>query len=145
MRYLKIFSQFKNFNVVNNGSECDLGWTPRIILAVLFLQNEKGFYICFMRRSLNFITIYHVRIYERVMASPSICIDIHGVVLFLAENHMKCVFYIFKDNLLTLSHSMIVKSLLTPSWRLMALDNRLVSSANNTSAVFLHTIQRSLI
>ena len=32
-----------------------------------FLQNENGFYICFIRRSPNLITIYQIRIYERVI------------------------------------------------------------------------------
>ena len=36
MRYLKIFLRFRNCNVGNNGSEGDLGWTPRIILTALF-------------------------------------------------------------------------------------------------------------
>ena len=54
---------------------------------------------------------------------------------------MKCAFFIFNDNLLTLSHTaMIANSLLTPSWRLMALvpiENRLVSSANKTGSVLI--------
>ena len=165
-----------------------------------FMQNETGFYIYLIRRTSNLITIYHIRIYERLlqtlqrftgkyfssldynpdttrdhsthkrymtfrthllaitilkyfdlktsaMASPSIDNNIHGAVLFSAEKHMKCVFFIFKDNSLTLGHSaMIAKSLLTPSWRLMALEpveNGLVSSANNTGSVCLHTIHRS--
>ena len=82
------------------------------------------------------------------MASPSTCIDIHGVALFIAEKHMNCVFFIVKDNIFTLSHSaMIAKSLLTPSWRLMALEpleNKLVSSANNTGSSFLHTINHDV-
>ena len=100
---------------------------------------------------LNLLSINTPRNFDLLtsaMASPSIWRDIPGRGLLLAEKHMKCVFFIFDDNLLTLSHSaMIAKSLLTPSWRLMALEplkNRLVSSANNTGSVLLHTIQRSL-
>ena len=62
MRYLKIISQFTNFNVVNNGSEGDIGE----ILTALSCK-MWGFYICFTRRSPNLITIYHVRIYEWVI------------------------------------------------------------------------------
>ena len=42
MGYLKILSHFKNFNVVINGSEGDLGWTPRIILTALFYKMKMG-------------------------------------------------------------------------------------------------------
>ena len=65
MRYLKIFSQFKTFNVINNGCDVDLGWTPRIILTAFFCKMKKGSCICFIRRSPNLITICHIRIYER--------------------------------------------------------------------------------
>ena len=44
---------------------------------------------------------------------PINCSDIHWLALFLAEKHMKYVFVIFKDTLLTFSYSaMIAKSLL---------------------------------
>ena len=42
MRHLRICSQFRNFNVVNNGSGGDLGRTPRIILTVLFCKMNRG-------------------------------------------------------------------------------------------------------
>ena len=45
MKYLKIFSQFKNFNVVNNGSDGDLGWTPRIILKGLSVKWVGALYL----------------------------------------------------------------------------------------------------
>ena len=45
LRYLKIFSQFRNFNVVNNGSEGDLGWTPRIILIGLSVKWVWALYL----------------------------------------------------------------------------------------------------
>ena len=35
-----------------------------------FLQNEKGFHICFMHRFPSLITIYLVRIYRRVIQIP---------------------------------------------------------------------------
>ena len=43
-----------------------------------FLQNEKGFYICFMRRSPNLITIYHIRIWM----SNTNTSEIHSGVFF---------------------------------------------------------------
>ena len=67
-------------------------------------------------------------------------IYIHGVVLFLAEKHLKCAFVMVIDSLLTWKHwKRIAKSLVTSSWRLMAsepLENKLVSSVNNTGSVF---------
>ena len=60
---------------------------------------------------------------------------------------MKCAF-MFKDNLLTLSHSAMIAKLLNLSWRIMTLqllENRLVSSVNNAGSVFLHIIPRSFI
>ena len=42
MRYLKIFSQFSGFNVVNNGSDGDPGCTPRITLTALFCEMSGG-------------------------------------------------------------------------------------------------------
>ena len=61
MRYLKIFSQWLWWRPVVNTK-----YNPNSP----FLQNEKGLYICFIRRSPNLITIHHIRIYERVIQTP---------------------------------------------------------------------------
>ena len=103
----------------------------------------------FQLNLLSIITPKNFDLKTSVMASPSICSYIHGVVLFLAEKHMKCVFFIFKDNLLTLSHScnysqIIIDPILETN-ALEPLENMLVSSANNPGSVFLHAIQRSFI
>ena len=42
MRYLMLFSQLRNSNVINKGSDRDLGWTPRIILITLFCKISRG-------------------------------------------------------------------------------------------------------
>ena len=70
-------------------------------------------------------------------------------LIFFTVKHIKCVFFIFNESLLTLSHSAIVsKSLLTPSCNLLGscpLENRLVSSANSTGVVYLQILHRSFI
>ena len=192
----------QNFNVVSDDSEGDLWWTPRINLAALLCKMKRGSIFVYTQIPI-LITIYHIRIYQRVIQTlqrftseyfssldynpnttgglstthkrymifpTQFIVNNHAhefwfknfsdgfpinlswytwSSLILAVKHMKCVFFIFNDNYLTLSHSaMIAKSLLAPSWKIMALEPleiRLVSSANNTGSVFLLTIQRSFI
>ena len=128
-------------------------WVNKWIIKIdkrIFKQVLSGFYyhtngpcnfpdmyeMCSFHDSfLSMITPKNFVFWTSFTSSPSILIAKLGMGLFLPENIMKWVFFIFKESLLTRSHlaisfksSFIILSIHLGS---LPLRNKLVSSANN--------------
>ena len=76
-------SYFKSFSLIYSGSVCSLGFTPQIILIIVFCNNK--IHITFTVVTPNMITIYQIWIYEGVVETDQ-CVNVKIFSNLVVEN-----------------------------------------------------------